>query len=143
MKTVPVSVARERISEGALLGTSKTRRAANLFRSLVALMLAGAAVLGHMSPAHAAQPVAPFGIPCDSVGVSGIPYVPGVNCRLMAVDGYTRHYVVWVPFSGVPANAPAVIMQHGAAARRAVPAHVRLARKGDAGTFRRNLSNGG
>ena len=92
MNTVPVSVARERISEGAPLGTSKTRRV-NLFRSLVALMLAGAAVLGHMSPAHAAQPVAPFGIPCDSVGVSGIPYVPGVNCRLMAVDGYTRHYV--------------------------------------------------
>ena len=143
MKTVPVSVARERISEGALLGTSKTRRV-NLFRSLVALMLAGAAVLGHMSPAHAAQPVAPFGIPCDSVGVSGIPYVPGVNCRLMAVDGYTRHYVVWVPFSGVPANAPAVI--HAAWSkrqRRAVPAHVRLARKGDAGTFRLNLSNGG
>ena len=60
------------------------------------------------------KPVAPFGVPCDSVGVSGIPYVPGVNCRLMAVDGYTRHYIVWVPLSGVPANAPAVIMHHGA-----------------------------
>ncbi len=112
MKTLPVSVVPERISEGAPLHPGKTRRV-HPFRCLVALMLAGAAVLGHMSPA-AAQPVAPFGIPCDSVGVSGIPYVPGVNCRLMAVDGYTRHYVVWVPFSGVPANAPAVIMQHGA-----------------------------
>ena len=81
---------------------------------LAASVLAGAAVSGSMSPAHAAQPVPPFGILCDSVGVSGIPYVPGVNCRLMAVDGYTRRYVVWVPLSGVPANSPAVMMLHGA-----------------------------
>ena len=65
-----------------------------------------------MSPAHAQVP--PFGIPCDSVGVAGIPYVPGVNCRLMAVDGYTRRYVVWVPRAGVGAGSAAVFMLHGA-----------------------------
>jgi dienelactone hydrolase len=75
------------------------------------VILSGA-VLGHFSPAQAQ--VAPFGIPCDSVGVAGIPYVSGVNCRLMAVDGYTRRYVVWVPLGGVAANAPAVFMLHGA-----------------------------
>ena len=76
-------------------------------------MLVGAAALGHMSPAHANHSVAPFGIHCDSVGVSGIAYVPGVNCRLMVVDGYTRRYVVWVPLAGVPASSPAVFMLHG------------------------------
>src|SRR6185295_15341306 len=89
------------------------RHRQNFFRYLARLLLSGAAMLGHISPAHALQPVAPFGIPCDSVGVSGIPYVPGVNCRLMEVDGYTRRYVVWVPLAGVPANAPAVFMLHG------------------------------
>lgn len=78
-----------------------------------AAMLAAVTMSASISPAHA-QVVQPFGVRCDSVGVSGIPYVPGVNCRLMAVDGYTRHYIVWVPPSGVPANAPAVIMEHGA-----------------------------
>jgi dienelactone hydrolase len=85
----------------------------NAFRCLARVMLSAAAVLGYISPAHATQPVAPFDIPCDSVGVSGIPYVPGVNCRLMAVDGYTRRYVVWVPLAGVPAGSPAVFMLHG------------------------------
>ena len=112
MNTQLVSDAQEHISEGVRL-TSKARRG-NRFRSLAAVMLAGAFVSVSMSQAHAAQPVAPFGIPCDSVGVSGIPYVPGVNCRLMAVDGYTRRYVVWVPLSGVPGNSPAVMMLHGA-----------------------------
>ena len=82
------------------------------FRPLAGLVLCGAAALGQVPPAHA-QAVAPFGIPCDSVGVSGIPYVPGVNCRLMVVDGYTRRYVVWVPLAGVPADSPAVFMLHG------------------------------
>jgi len=82
---------------------------------LVAVTLAGASLSGHASPTHAAgAPVAPFGVPCDSDGVSGIPYVPGVNCRFMAVDGYRRHFIVWVPLAGVPANSPAVFMDHGA-----------------------------
>ncbi len=85
----------------------------NLLSYLAGVMLSAAAVLGQMSPAHANHSVAPFGIHCDSVGVAGIPYVPGVNCRVMAVDGYTRRYVVWVPLAGVPANSPAVFMLHG------------------------------
>jgi hypothetical protein len=48
--------------------------------------VSAAAVLGPIAPARAVQAIAPFGIPCDSVGVSGIAYVPGVNCRLMNVD---------------------------------------------------------
>jgi len=31
----------------------------------------------------------------------------------MAVDGYTRKYIVWVPLGGVPAGSPAVFMLHG------------------------------
>ena len=82
-------------------------------RNLAILVLSAAAVLGHVSPAHA-QAGGPFGVPCDSTGVNGIPYVPGVNCRLMAVDGYTRKYIVLVPPGGVPAGSPAVFMLHGA-----------------------------
>ena len=67
----------------------------------------------HMSPTHA-QAGRPFGVPCDNAGTSGTPYVPGVNCRRMAVDGYIRQYIVWVPFGGVPAGTPAVFMLHGA-----------------------------
>ncbi|MDF0667267.1 MAG: PHB depolymerase family esterase [Nitrospira sp.] len=85
----------------------------HLFRYFVGIVLMIAALFGHMSWAHANHSVAPFGIHCDSVGVAGIAYVPGVNCRLMEVDGYTRRYVVWVPLAGVPANRPAVFMLHG------------------------------
>jgi dienelactone hydrolase len=92
-------------------GWRRSRVGTSLFRSVAGVILS-AAVFGHISPAHAQ--VAPFGIPCNSVGVAGIPYVPGVNCRLIAVDGYTRRYVVWVPPGGVAAGSPAVFMLHGA-----------------------------
>src|SRR5262245_57849423 len=82
------------------------------FRWMAGFAVSAAASLGFVAAARA-QAVAPFGIPCDSVGVSGIAYVPGVNCRLMNVDGFTRRFVVWVPVAGVPANAPAVFMLHG------------------------------
>ena len=111
--------------------------------SSAAAMFAAAVMSGAVSPAHA-QAVQPFGVPCDSVGVSGIPYVPGVNCRLMAVDGYTRHYIVWVPLGGVPANSPAVFMHHGASGSGGqFLRHLWLAGKGDAGRIRRHLSNRG
>ena len=56
----------------------------------------------------------PFGIHCDSDGFAGIvASVPGVNCRLMDVDGSTRRYVVWAPLADVPAHPPAVFMLHG------------------------------
>jgi poly(3-hydroxybutyrate) depolymerase len=82
-----------------------------LVRSL-AILVVSAAGLGHASPARA-QAGDPFGVPCDGRGVSGTPYVPGVNCRTMAVDGYPRRYIVWVP-PGLAAGAPAVFMLHGA-----------------------------
>ncbi len=124
MKPLLLSFMQKRIADGLTFRASEPRHAAdvgppslpvrnNLFRYLAGPMLVGAAALGHMSPAHANHSVAPFGIHCDSVGVSGIAYVPGVNCRLMVVDGYTRRYVVWVPLAGVPASSPAVFMLHG------------------------------
>jgi poly(3-hydroxybutyrate) depolymerase len=78
----------------------------------LAIFVLSAAALGHAAPARA-QAEDPFGVPCDSRGANGTAYVPGINCRLMAVDGYTRKYIVWVP-SGVAAGAPAVFMLHGA-----------------------------
>src|SRR6185295_7200337 len=90
----------------------------SVVRCLAFFGIVAVAAWADIAPAHAIQPVAPFGIPCDSVGVSGIPYVPGVNCRLMEVDGYTRRYVVWLPLVGVPAGSPAVFMLHGASGTR-------------------------
>ena len=84
-----------------------------MLRNLAVVVLSAAAVIAQSSPAHA-QAAGPFGVPCNSVGVNGTPYVPGVNCRLMAVDGYTRRFIVWAPPGGVPAGAPAVFMLHGA-----------------------------
>jgi poly(3-hydroxybutyrate) depolymerase len=81
-------------------------------RCLAVLVLSGAALLGQVSPARA-QVGGPFGVPCDSVGVNGTPYVPGNNCRFMTVDGYIRRYIVFVPPGGVPAGSPAVVMLHG------------------------------
>jgi poly(3-hydroxybutyrate) depolymerase len=77
----------------------------------LAILVLSAGGFGNVSPARA-QAGGPFGVPCDNTGVSGTPYAPGVNCRLMAVDGYTRQYIVWVP-PGVAAGAPAVFMLHG------------------------------
>jgi poly(3-hydroxybutyrate) depolymerase len=83
------------------------------FRTLAILVLAGVACLGAGAPVQAQHTVPPFGIPCDSDGPAGTAYVPGVNCRLMDVDGYIRRYVVWVPLANVPAHPPAVFMLHG------------------------------
>jgi len=124
MKTILLTFMQKPTSDGLTFRASETRPAAvveppslpvrnYLFRYLAGLMLVGAAVLGHLSPAHANHSVPPFGIHCDNAGFNGTPYVPGVNCREMVVDGYTRRYVVWVPLAGVPANAPAVFMLHG------------------------------
>lgn len=123
MKTLLLSFMQKHTSDGLTFRASETRQAAvveppslplcNMLRYLAGFLLVGAAVLGHMSPAQANHSVAPFGIHCDSVGPDGTAYVPGVNCRVMAVDGYSRRYVVWVPLAGVPANPPAVFMLHG------------------------------
>lgn len=81
-------------------------------RCLFAVLLLATATFGYVPAAQANHSVPPFGIHCDSVGPAGIAYVPGVNCRVLEVDQYTRRYVVWVP-AGLSANPPAVFMLHG------------------------------
>ena len=93
-------------------------------RYLAVLVLVGSRRVGAGVAGSCAQPGAPFGIPCDSVGVNGTPYVPGVNCRLMAVDGYTRRYVVWVP----PAACPPVPRQCSCSMERVATADSSCAR---------------
>ncbi len=53
---------------------------------------------------------------CDSMGPAGTPFVRGVNCRGMRVDGFPREYIVYVPKNphfGVEAPRPLVFMFHG------------------------------
>ena len=124
MNTPGLAVAPEHVRGDATPRSITSRRAADaagtlspirkgLFRNLAIFLLSGAALLGQASPTHA-QAGGPFGVPCDSAGQSGTPYVPGVNCRFVVVDGYIRRYIVWVPLGGVPAGSPAVFMLHGA-----------------------------
>lgn len=49
---------------------------------------------------------------CASIGLSGTPFVTGVNARVMDVDGYPRTYIVYVPASP-RCPAPVVFMFHG------------------------------
>ena len=53
---------------------------------------------------------------CDSIGWAGTPYVRGVNCRVVLVDGYPRRFVVSVPETGPYSEAvpaPLLLMHHG------------------------------
>ena len=53
---------------------------------------------------------------CDSEGLAGTPFVRGVNCRVVPVDGFPREYIVYVPTnpSFDPDDAlPLVFMFHG------------------------------
>jgi hypothetical protein len=79
MKTILLTLMQKKpTSDGLTFRASETRPAAvveppsqpvrNNLRYLAGFMLVGAAVLGHMSPAHANHVVTPFGIHCDSVG---------------------------------------------------------------------------
>jgi polyhydroxybutyrate depolymerase len=43
---------------------------------------------------------------------AGHPYTPGVNCRVLEVDGHPRRFVAYVPRRR-PARAPVVLMFHG------------------------------
>jgi poly(3-hydroxybutyrate) depolymerase len=134
MRTPAISVVKERISDHSTIRTGTLRHAASiegssspvrnrLLRTLAVFVLSGTAVLGQVSLAHA-QAGGPFNATCDDVGMNGRPYVPGVNCRFMSVDGYRRRYIVFVPPGGVPAGSPTVVMLHGAS--------------GDGGLFLRN-----
>ena len=115
----------------------------SLVRYLAVFVLSAAAVLVQVSPAHA-QAGGPFGVPCDSTGVNGIPYVPGVNCRLMAVDGYTREvHRVGTARRRACRFAGRVHAPWSEWRRRTVPAHLRLAGKGHAGKLHRHFPDGG
>jgi poly(3-hydroxybutyrate) depolymerase len=43
---------------------------------------------------------------------AGHPYAPGVNCRVLEVDGHPRRFVAYLPRTR-PARAPVVLMYHG------------------------------
>src|SRR4051794_36801947 len=59
-----------------------------------------------------------FGVACASTADAGAPYLGGINCRTLDVDGYPRHYIVYVPPSaeakmGSGQQVPLVLMLHG------------------------------
>jgi len=52
--------------------------------------------------------------PGNTVEFAGTPYLEGVNCRKILVDGYTRTYVVYVPMGVLGgSDVPLVTMRHG------------------------------
>lgn len=55
-------------------------------------------------------------VTCDSQGAAGSEYVQGVNCRVTAVDGHPRNYIVYVPRGprhDPDRKRPLVLMFHG------------------------------
>jgi polyhydroxybutyrate depolymerase len=81
-------------------------------KPIIAALLAVAAIAASAGTAQAAEPEP---ITCDSAGDAGLPYVTGVNCRTVLVDGYPREYIVYVPSTPpVTGSArPVVFMFHG------------------------------
>jgi polyhydroxybutyrate depolymerase len=79
-----------------------TKRLAAGLAALAVTALAPAA-------AHAAPPT------CVTDGLAGQAYRPGVNCRLIDVDGFPRRFVVYVPRTRpvTGSRAPVVFMFHG------------------------------
>jgi poly(3-hydroxybutyrate) depolymerase len=83
-----------------------------LTRTLIAA-LAAASVL--VRPGNAASPW-DFNVPCDSTGYAGTPFVRGINCRVVPVEGYPRQYIVYVPRSPaflLTKERPVVVVYHG------------------------------
>jgi polyhydroxybutyrate depolymerase len=55
-------------------------------------------------------------VTCDSQGEAGSEYVQGVNCRVTAIDGHPRKYIVYVPRGprhDPDRKRPLVLMYHG------------------------------
>jgi len=74
-------------------------------------------VTGVAAPVMAQTPQAcrvelEFPANCASTGPAGTPYRPGANCRVVAVDGFPRQYIVYVPNTGT-GPLPVVFMHHG------------------------------
>jgi poly(3-hydroxybutyrate) depolymerase len=110
-------------AESAPSGAS-TRRRGLRARGGTRALLAVLAVLA--SPAGARQtcevvercrsPLGPSTELCDSTGPAGTPFVRGVNCRFVEVDGFPREYIVYVPKDpgvGLDEPLPLVVMAHG------------------------------
>lgn len=75
---------------------------------LVAML--SAAIVALLLPTSAAA------VACDSQGAAGSAYVQGVNCRVSAVDGHPRNYLVYVPRGpqhDPDHERPVVLMFHG------------------------------
>lgn len=84
--------------------TRSARRAH--FRVAAAAFAISAAVL----PTSKAQAV------CDSDGPAGTPYVRGVNCRTITIDGYDREFIVYVTTNtafDLADPSPLVVALHG------------------------------
>jgi polyhydroxybutyrate depolymerase len=68
------------------------------------------APLGSTKGSRAAAPDA-----CVTSGPAGTAYRPGVNCRVVDVDGFPRRYIVYIPRTRpvTGSRAPVVFMFHG------------------------------
>src|SRR5947208_2586476 len=90
-------------------------RATILIRNfaMLAIVCASLATSAHVA---AAQSPATFNIACDSNGLAGTPFVRGINCRVVGIDGYPRQYIVYVPRSRsfkLSKESPVVFHYHG------------------------------
>src|SRR5688500_14345889 len=84
-------------------------------RSLAPLLLVAAYTTSADTLSAERQPPPPLG--CTAFSPAGTPLVRGINCRWVAVDGYPRRYIVYVPFSAAYSPrraAPLVFYFHGA-----------------------------
>ena len=89
----------------------------NVRAAALALALLGGALPAAAAPGDACEIETRFTRrQCDSEGLAGTPFVRGVNCRVVPIDGFPREYIVYVPEnpSFDPDEAlPVVFMFHG------------------------------
>jgi polyhydroxybutyrate depolymerase len=80
---------------------------------LTSALLAAAALTALAPAAASADQHAPSA--CVTSGLAGQAYRPGVNCRLIDVDGFPRRFLVYVPHTRpvTGERAPVVFMFHG------------------------------
>src|SRR5688572_18694735 len=81
-----------------------------LMAALVALGLSASVKVS------SAPPSPDFNVACDSTSLAGTPFVSGINCRVVNVDGHPREYIVYVPNSpsfNLSQQAPVVFFFHG------------------------------
>ena len=104
-----VAAARAAVAQARLAGT--VRGGAATLRRAAAAVSRALQLLGKLTPE-----VVVTWLSCDSIGWAGTPYVRGVNCRVVLVDGYPRRFVVSVPETGPYSEAvpaPLLLMHHG------------------------------